>query len=97
MMNRLYQLPLYKKFHWYIADILMLAIVCINVAVGGIKMLSPYNILYIGAALFMWIIQMALIMICEKDSKKRKDQYLTGIETFVIPVVILFLAMGMKY
>ena len=51
-MNRLYQLPLYKKFHWYIADILMLAIVCINVAVRGIKMLSPYNILYIGAALF---------------------------------------------
>ena len=75
----------------------MLAIVCINVAVGGIKMLSPYNILYIGAALFMWMIQMALIMICEKDSKKRKDQYLIGIEVFVIPVVILFLAMGMKY
>ena len=60
-------------------------------------MLSPYNILYIGAALFMWMIQMALIMICEKDSKKRKDQYLIGIEVFVIPVVILFLAMGMKY
>lgn len=97
MMNRLYQLQLYKKFHWYIADILMLAIVCINVAVRGIKMLSPYNILYIGAALFMWMIQMALIMICEKDSKKRKDQYLIGIEVFVIPVVILFLAMGMKY
>ena len=96
-MNRLYQLPLYTKFHWYIADILMLAIVCINVAVGDIKMLSPYNILYIGAALFMWMIQMALIMICEKDSKKRKDQYLIGIEVFVIPVVILFLAMGMKY
>ena len=94
-MNKLYQLPLYKKFHWYIADILMLAIVCISVAVGGIKMLSPYNILYIGAALFM--IQMALIIICEKDSKKRKDQYLIGIEVFVIPVVILFLAMGMKY
>ena len=36
-MNKLYQLPLYKKFHWYIADILMLAIVCISVAVGGIK------------------------------------------------------------
>ena len=36
-------------------------------------MLSPYNILYIGAALFMWMIQMALIIICEKDSKKRKD------------------------
>lgn len=45
----------------------------------------------------MWMIQMALIIICEKDSKKRKDQYLIGIEVFVIPVVILFLAMGMKY
>ena len=96
-MNRLYHSSLYNKFHWYIADILMLAIVCISVAVGGIKMLSPYNILYIGAALFMWMIQMALIMICEKDSKKRKDQYLIGIEVFVIPVVILFIAMGMKY
>lgn len=96
-MNRLYHSSLYNKIHWYIADILMLAIVCTSVAVGGIKMLSPYNILYIGAALFMWMIQMALIMICEKDSKKRKDQYLIGIEAFIIPVVILFLAMGMKY
>lgn len=74
----------------------MLTIVCINVGVGGIKMLSPYNVLYIGAVLFLWIAQMAMIIICEKDSQKRKDQYLTGIEVFVIPVLILLFGMGMR-
>ena len=95
-MNQLYQSPRYKKYHWYVADIIMLIIVCINVGIGGVKMLSPYNVLYIGAALFLWIAQMAMIIICEKDSQKRKDQYLTGIEVFVIPVLILLFGMGMR-
>ena len=95
-MNELYQSAFYRKFHWYIADILMLIIVCAGVAAEGIDMFSRYYIFYIGAAVFLWIAQMLLIRICEKDRQKRKDQDLTGIEMFVAPVVILFLGMGMK-
>lgn len=95
-MNGLYQSSLYRKFHWYIADILVLVIVCAGVAAEGIEMFSRYYGFYIGAAVFLWLAQMLLIKVCEKDSQKRKDQYLTGIEMFVIPVVILFLGMGIK-
>lgn len=86
-MTRLYQSPLYKKHHWRIVGSILFLLILIGAKFKG-NIFLP-RVAYFGLAGILFIVQIAMITICEKDAEKRKKEYIEGLRWLAVPIIII--------
>lgn len=88
-MDRLYQSSLYKKHHWKIVGIISTLLILIGIEFTWITFLSRFLCFVIATIIF--ITQIVMIAIYEKDTEKRKKEYIEGLRWLVVPIAVILL------
>lgn len=86
-MKKLYQSQLYTKHHWKIVGTILFALIMIGGKFEGNIFLPRFAYFTLAAILFLG--QMAVIVMCEEDAEKRKQEYKEGLKYLALPLLLL--------